>query len=104
MITLFLIIHIFICIGLILIVLLQSGKGASMGAAFGGASQTLFGSAGPGTFLGKLTTVVAVIFMLTSLYLAYISTHRVESTVMKNVSKVEAPISQDAESAPVAPK
>ncbi|HIC91521.1 MAG TPA: preprotein translocase subunit SecG [Syntrophaceae bacterium] len=95
MITLFLIIHIFICIGLILIVLLQSGKGASMGAAFGGASQTLFGSAGPGTFLGKLTTVVAVIFMLTSLYLAYISTHRVESTVMKNVSKVEAPISQE---------
>ena len=104
MITLIIILHIFMCIGLILIVLLQTGKGASMGAAFGGASQTLFGSAGSGTFLGRLTTMIAVIFMVTSLCLAYISTHRVESTVMNNVSKVEAPISQETESAPVGPK
>lgn len=56
---------------MILVVLLQSGKGADMGAAFGGSSQTIFGSSGPGTFLGKMTTGIAVVFMLTSLFLAY---------------------------------
>lgn len=77
--------HIIICIAMILIVLLQTGKGASMGAAFGGSSQTVFGSSGPGTFLGKMTTFVAVFFMLTSLWLAYSSTHKV-SSIMDNVS------------------
>jgi len=56
---------------MILVVLLQTGKGADMGAAFGGSSQTIFGSSGPGTFLGKMTTGIAVVFMLTSLFLAY---------------------------------
>jgi preprotein translocase subunit SecG len=58
---------------LILIVLLQTGKGAALGAAFGGASQTIFGSRGPGGFLGKLTTAAAIIFMLTSLILAFVA-------------------------------
>ena len=54
-----------------------------MGAAFGGgASQTLFGSTGSSTFLGKLTTVAAVIFMITSLSLAYLSGHRTSSSIM----------------------
>ena len=53
--TLLIILHILICFVLILIVLLQAGKGANMGAAFGGSSQTVFGSSGAGTFLGKLT-------------------------------------------------
>ncbi len=71
------IIHVAVSIALIMIVLLQTGKGADMGAAFGGgASQTLFGSTGAGTFLSKATTVVAVVFMLTSLSLAYLSSHR----------------------------
>ncbi len=65
--------HILVSLVLILIVLLQTGKGASLGAAFGGASQTIFGSRGPGSFLGKLTTAAAIIFMLTSLILAFIS-------------------------------
>jgi preprotein translocase subunit SecG len=66
-------IHVIVCIALILIVLLQTGKGADMGAAFGGgSSQTLFGASGASTFLSKATTVAAVIFMLTSLTLAYI--------------------------------
>ena len=57
-------IHVIVCLALIMIVLLQTGKGADMGAAFGGgASQTLFGSTGASTFLSKATTVVAVIFM-----------------------------------------
>jgi len=69
-----LIIHVFVCIALILIVLLQSGKGAAMGAAFGGSSQTLFGSPGAAGFLTKITTVAAVVFMITSLLLAFWST------------------------------
>ena len=88
------IIHSIVCIALILIVLLQSGKGADMGAAFGGgASQTLFGSTGASTFLGKLTTVAAVIFMLTSLSLAYISSNRPSNSIMK---ETPAPIEQKA--------
>ncbi|MBC2716845.1 MAG: preprotein translocase subunit SecG [Desulfobacteraceae bacterium] len=67
-------IHVIVCIALILIVLLQTGKGADMGAVFGGAgSQALFGNTGAATFLGKMTTVAAVVFMITSLTLAYIS-------------------------------
>jgi len=71
------VIHIVVCILLILIVLLQSGKGADIGAAFGGgSSQTLFGSAGPAGFFTKITTGVAVIFMVTSIALAYMYSHR----------------------------
>jgi preprotein translocase subunit SecG len=68
---------------LILVVLLQAGKGASMGAAFGGASQTVFGSSGATTFLAKMTTVVAVLFMITSLTLAYLSASNGPSSVME---------------------
>lgn len=72
--TVFLIIiHIFVCLFLIAVVLLQSGKGAEMGAAFGGSSQTLFGSRGAATFLGKMTTIVAIVFMLTSFILAIVT-------------------------------
>jgi|Deesub1362A_J573_1020465.scaffolds.fasta_scaffold01122_8 preprotein translocase subunit SecG len=71
MFTILAILHIFVCVFLILVVLLQTGKGSDIGAVFGGGgSQALFGSAGPATFLGKLTTVVAAIFMFTSLALA----------------------------------
>jgi len=74
---LLIIIHIIVSIALIMIVLLQTGKGADMGAAFGGgSSQTLFGSTGASTFLSKATTAAAIIFMVTSLGLAYLSSHR----------------------------
>ena len=77
------IIHVIVSIAMIMIVLLQTGKGADMGAAFGGgASQTLFGSGGASTFLTKLTTVAAVVFMITSLALAYYSTNRAKSSIM----------------------
>ena len=77
------IIHLVVCVALIMIVLLQTGKGADMGAAFGGgASQTLFGSAGASTFLGKLTTVAAIIFMVTSLALAYYSSRKTQGSIM----------------------
>lgn len=70
------IVHIIMAVLLVTIVLLQKGKGASMGAVFGGSSSTIFGSSGPGTFLGKMTTWIALIFMVTSLYLAYFSAHK----------------------------
>ncbi|MDD3847080.1 MAG: preprotein translocase subunit SecG [Syntrophorhabdaceae bacterium] len=71
------IIHVLIAIALILIVLLQTGRGSDMGAAFGGgSSQTLFGSSGSSGFMTKLTTIAAVVFMLTSLVLAYSYSHK----------------------------
>ncbi len=79
--TFLVIVHVFACISMILVVLLQSGKGADMGAAFGGSSQTIFGSSGPGTFLGKMTTGIAVVFMLTSLFLAYSAFQKTGSTL-----------------------
>jgi preprotein translocase subunit SecG len=79
-------VHIVACFSIILIVLLQAGKGAEMGAAFGGASQTIFGSSGPGNFLEKLTAVIAVIFMLTSFTLAYFSSERPSSSVIQEDS------------------
>jgi len=69
-ITLLMIIHILVCFFLIFIVLIQSSKGAELGAAFGGSSQTLFGSRGAATLFSKLTTISAVVFMLTSLFLS----------------------------------
>ena len=83
--------HVVVCIALIMIVLLQTGKGADMGAAFGGgSSQTLFGSTGASTFLSKATTVAAIIFMLTSLGLAYMSSHKMSSSIMTDV-EIETP-------------
>jgi len=88
--TIIVVLHILVCIALILIVLLQAGKGAEMGAAFGGASQTIFGSAGAMGFLSKLTTVAAVIFMITSLLLTFSSTKRA-STIMKERTAPSVP-------------
>ena len=73
--TVLVVLHVVACVFLIAVVLLQRGKGAEIGAVFGsGASSTVFGSRGAGNFLTKLTTVSAVIFMLTSLSLSYLWT------------------------------
>jgi preprotein translocase subunit SecG len=71
--TALVVLHLSVCIFLIFIVLIQSSKGAELGAAFGGSNQTLFGSRGAATFMNKLTTGTAVAFMLTSLLLAVLS-------------------------------
>ncbi len=81
-----LILHIVACVALILVVLLQTGKGASMGAAFGGSSQTVFGSAGATPFLAKLTTAVAILFMITSLGLAIWSNQGGMPSVMQKAA------------------
>ena len=70
------IVHVIACFFLIVVVLLQTGKGADMGAVFGGGSQTLFGTGGAGNFLTRLTTGTAIVFMVTSLILTYGSGQR----------------------------
>jgi len=72
--TIVILVHVAVALALIMIILLQTGKGAGMGAAFGGSSQTLFGSTGRATFLTKVTIVAAVIFGFTSLGLSFIWT------------------------------
>jgi preprotein translocase subunit SecG len=66
-------IHLIVCFLMIASILLQAGKGAEIGASFGGSSQTVFGSRGPGTFLSKVTVGTAIVFMLSSLSLAMLS-------------------------------
>jgi len=76
------IIHVLACFGIIGIVLLQSGKGADIGSAFGGAgSQAVFGSMGTPTLLGKITTGIAIVFTLTSFTLAMVGGERASSVV-----------------------
>jgi preprotein translocase subunit SecG len=88
--TFLIVLHVVVAIFLILVVLLQTGKGAAMGSAFGsGASQTMFGSAGAGNFLTKLTTAAAIIFMITSLTLTTLISKKGERSVIK-----DEPVSQ----------
>ena len=74
-----LVLHFMVCFVLIAVVLLQRGKGSDLGAALGGGgANTVFGSRGAGNFLTKLTTGSAIIFMLTSLSLAYLGTQQAD--------------------------
>jgi len=96
-----LVIHVIVCIALILIILLQSGKGADIGAVFGGgSSQTVFGSTGAATFLSKVTIVAAVMFMVTSIILTYFSGRGMvlEKSV---VTEQSAPVVPGGEGVPV---
>jgi preprotein translocase subunit SecG len=94
-------IHIIVSIALIAIVLLQSGKGAEMGASFGASgSQSVFGAGGGNTFMSKMTTGAAIIFMLTSLTLAYLSSKPGTSSIMSSKSAGKA-ASQKQPAAPV---
>ena len=83
--TLIVVLHVLVSVALILVILLQTGKGSDIGAVFGGgSSQTLFGSTGPTSFLSKLTAGAAIIFMLTSLFLAYFSGRGTSGSIMKS--------------------
>ncbi|TBV81809.1 MAG: preprotein translocase subunit SecG [Desulfobulbaceae bacterium] len=83
MLTFLIVAHLFVCFFLVIIVLLQQGKGASVGASFGGSSQTLFGTEGPLPMMNKITTAAAVVFMITSLSLAYFSARVGDGSVME---------------------
>jgi preprotein translocase subunit SecG len=105
--TLIVILHVIVSIALILVILLQTGKGSDIGAVFGGgSSQTLFGSTGPTSFLSKLTAGAAIVFMLTSLFLAYFSGSTASRSIMKSgapVSTMPAPAPAGAPAMPGAP-
>jgi preprotein translocase subunit SecG len=97
------VVHVLVCLAIIGIVLLQAGKGADIGSAFGGGgSQAVFGSMGTPTILGKITTVVAILFMLTSFGLAKFSS-RAPSVVPLNAPAPGAPADAPAPAAPGAP-
>jgi preprotein translocase subunit SecG len=85
------IIHVFVSLGLILVVLLQTGKGAEVGAVFGGSSSTIFGSSGAGNFLTRLTTGMAIVFMMTSLTLGYFAGKKPTATIFDNRTPVTEP-------------
>ena len=90
------VVHIFICIGLIGLVLIQHGRGADAGAAFGsGASATVFGSRGSASFLTRTTAILATLFFITSLTLAYYSRQPVAA---KSVITQETPAKTTTES------
>ncbi len=111
MIALVIVIHVLICVSLTVIVLLQHGKGADVGAVFGGSSQTVFGSGGAGNILTKATSGLAVAFFATSMLLAYASTKHVTSSIFGHSGRTvaapgkAAPVEKPAlpGSAPAAP-
>lgn len=90
---LLLVFHVLICIALVVLVLLQQGKGAEMGAAFGsGASQTLFGSQGSGSFLMRITGLCAALFFITSLTLGYLAAHQGKQDPLQNIINAAAQV------------
>jgi preprotein translocase subunit SecG len=100
--TLLIAVHVFVCLFLICIVLLQHGKGADIGASFGGSSQSLFGTEGPVPLLNKITTLAAIIFMGTSVALAYLSADKSSGSVMRDlkVQEQQSPVAQPPATAP----
>ncbi len=92
--------HIVICIFLIIVVLLQSGKAADLAGAFGGmGSQTVFGPRGTATVLSKATTIAASLFMVTALTLAIMANHRGAVTSNGSVIKTHSPAVEKAKPA-----
>jgi len=88
-------VHVMACLAVILVVLLSKGKGADLGAAFGGSSQTVFGSQGAGGVLTKMVAICVGVFMMTSLGLAYISTQKTQATIMDDVDRGVYPSAAD---------
>jgi preprotein translocase subunit SecG len=102
--TAFTILHILACIFLVVVVLLQTGKGTDVNAVFGGSSQTIFGSSGAGNFLTKLTTATAAIFMATSLFLTYGISRQTTKSVFDNSPPTAVTTPTTPEQAPATPE
>jgi preprotein translocase subunit SecG len=102
--TLLVVVHLFVAVGLVGLVLIQHGKGADAGAAFGsGASSTVFGSRGSGSFLSRATAILAALFFITSLALAWFamqSVERPEKVAEETASEEAAPVSEIPEVVP----
>jgi preprotein translocase subunit SecG len=96
-------VHVLVALSIIFLVLLQHGKGADMGAAFGsGSSGSLFGATGSANFLSRITAALAAVFFLTSLGLAYVATHKPQTggSVMQGVTTPPAVAPRPAEEVP----
>ena len=93
-------VHILVCVTLVILILLQQGKGAEVGAVFGGSSNTVFGASGAGNVLTRATSGLAVLFFATSLYLAYTSSQRASGSIFGTGSSV---MSKHATKAPLTP-
>lgn len=94
--TILLVVHVFLALGIITLILLQRGKGASEGATFGGGASTVFGASGSSNFLSKTTAILATGFFINSLALAYLAANREESvnlvdTIQENVETTDVP-------------
>src|SRR5882672_3047455 len=101
---LLLFLHVIAAIGVIGLVLLQHGKGADMGAAFGsGSSGSLFGASGSANFLSRTTGVLAAVFFLTSMGLTYVTSHKPQQGSVMDTHKTEQPATQPPAQAPAAP-
>jgi len=99
----FTVLHVLVCLILIVVVLLQRGKGAEIGAVFGGGGgSTVFGARGAGNFLTRLTSGAAITFMVTSLVLAYFARESTDSTLFRDNPSVEEAASPFEEVAPAA--
>ena len=99
--TVLIIIHVLIALLLIGVILVQRGQGADIGASFGGGgAQTLFGSRGSGSFLGKMTGGLAAAFMLTSLTLAFFSQQQTGSVVERTIVDDGIPVEAPAQTSP----
>jgi preprotein translocase subunit SecG len=107
MVILLTIVHVLICVFLVIVVLLQSGKAADLAGAFGGmGSQTAFGPRGSATVLSKATTIAAALFMVTSLTLAIMASRAgggVSSVVEKSKGTAAKPVTSAPAGAPQAP-
>src|SRR5579863_4269389 len=79
-------VHVLVCVTLVILILLQQGKGAEVGAVFGGSSNTVFGASGAGNVLTRTTSALAVVFFATSLYLAYASSQRASGSIFGGAS------------------
>ncbi len=98
--TLIVVVHVVIAVGLVGLILIQQGKGADAGAAFGGgASQTVFGSQGSGSFLTRATTFLAIVFFVTSFSLALFAKQRAELAGQTGIPQVQQSASEEAPAA-----
>ena len=94
--TMLIAVHVVAAVFLIGVVLLQTGKGADIGAVFGGgSSETVFGSSGAGTFLTRLTTGIAILFMLTSLSMTYGLAHRTSQSLFDDAPPAAVPLGDE---------
>lgn len=99
--TLLTILHVAACMIMVGIILLQRGKGADIGAAFGGGSHTLFGARGATSFLAKVTIACAAIFMVTSMSLTVAARNRAGSSVIDDMGETGGFFSDEVAPAPL---